>query len=122
MEGIEEMPKPVQLLAWCRKRRHKVDGLAAQYCGLVKIGAYARIVSEGGTYHPIYIWLAFRVWIPRMLMVCKVGVKVGLKQPLGVGFILQDLANLALWVWVQYKSRPRYRQTSKVSLSVCAAM
>ena len=28
--------------------------------GLVGIGAYARMGSEGGTYHPVYIWLIFR--------------------------------------------------------------
>ena len=26
-------------------------------CGLVGISAYARIASEGGTYHPVCVWL-----------------------------------------------------------------
>ena len=29
-------------------------------CGLVGIGAYTRTASEGGTYHPVCIRLAFR--------------------------------------------------------------
>ena len=64
--------------------------------GLVRIGAYARTVVEGGTYYPVCIWLAFRVWIPRTLRVGKVGVKAGLKWPLGAGLMLQDLAHAAL--------------------------
>ena len=32
--------------------------------GLVGIGAYTRTVSEEGTYHPVYIWLAFRSVVP----------------------------------------------------------
>ena len=64
--------------------------------GLVRIGAYAKMVSKLGTYHLVCIWLAFRVWIPRMLRVGKVGVKVGLKWPLGAGIMLQDLAFSAL--------------------------
>ena len=47
--------------------------------GLVGIGAYTRMALEGGTYHPVCIWLGFRVWIPRTLRVGKVGVKVDLK-------------------------------------------
>ena len=48
-------------------------------CGLVGIGAYASMVSEGGhllsSLHPACI----QVWSPRMLRVGKVGLKVGLK-------------------------------------------
>ena len=51
------------------------------FYGLVGIGAYARMVSEGGTYRPVCIWLAFGMWIPRTQWVGKVGLKVGLKQP-----------------------------------------
>ena len=71
--------------------------------GLVGIGTYARMVSEGGTYCLVCIWLAFRVWIPRTLRVGKVGVKVGFKQPSSAGLMLQDLALLSRWVWVQVK-------------------
>ena len=39
-----------------------------------------------------------------MLRVGKVGVKASVKQPCSVGFLLQDLALLALWVRVQDKS------------------
>ena len=53
-----------------------------------------------------------------MLRVGRVGVKVSLKQPLDAGLMLQDLAYLALQVWVQYKSRLRHGQISKVSLPV----
>ena len=34
-----------------------------------------------GTYHPVCIWLAFGMCIPRMLWVGKVGLKDGLKWP-----------------------------------------
>ena len=44
--------------------------------------------------------------------------KVGFKQPLSAGLMLDNLAHLVLWVWVQDKSRCSYRQTSKVSLYV----
>ena len=82
------------------------------------LGVYGRTALEGGTYHPACIWLASRVWVPRTLRVVKVGFKVSLEWPLGIGLILQDLAHLALWVRVQNKSRLRYRRISKVSLSV----
>ena len=55
---------------------------------LARLGAYARTASEGGTYCPDCIWLTFRIWIPRMLRVGKVGIKVNLKQPL---YWVQDL-------------------------------
>ena len=51
------------------------------FYGWVGIGAYTRRVSKGGTYHPVCIRLAFGMWIPRMLWVGKVGLKVGLKWP-----------------------------------------
>ena len=85
--------------------------------GLVGIGDYARMAPEGGTYCPVCIQLAFRVWIPRTLRVGKVGVKVGLKQPSGAGLMLQDLAHLALWVWVQDKSTETWT-IFQVSVSV----
>ena len=47
----------------------------------VGIGAYARRVLKGGTYHPVCVWLAFGMCIPRTLWVGKVGLKDGLKQP-----------------------------------------
>ena len=47
----------------------------------VGIGAFARRALKGGTYCPICIWLAFGIWIPRTLLVGKVGLKDGLKQP-----------------------------------------
>ena len=56
--------------------------------GLVRIGAYTKMAFTGGTYRPVYIWLAFRVWIPRMLRVGTVGVKVSFKWPLGAGLML----------------------------------
>ena len=34
---------------------------------LVGIDAYARTESKGGTYHPVGIQLAFKVWIPKIL-------------------------------------------------------
>ena len=80
-------------------------------CGLLGIGAYAGMVSKGGTYHPVCIHLACRMWISWMLKVDKVAVKVGLKQPFSAGFMLQDLVCLALWVWVQDKSGTRHRQS-----------
>ena len=49
------------------------------------------------------------MWIPRMLREGKVGVKVGLKWPLGAGLMLQDLVHLALQIHVQDKSRLRHR-------------
>ena len=63
---------------------------------LVKISIYAKMVSKGGTYHPVYIQLSFRVWIPRTLRVGKVGIKVSFTQPLGARLVLQDLAYLAM--------------------------
>ena len=84
-------------------------------CGLVGIGAYARMVSEGGTYHPVCIWLLFKSSVPGCSRVGKVGLKVGLKQ-LSMQDMLQDLAHWALWVWVQDKSRLRHKPMSKVSL------
>ena len=51
-----------------------------------------------------------------MLRIGKVSVKVGLEQSSSTGLMLQDLAHLALWVWVQDKSRPRHGQISKGSL------
>ena len=51
------------------------------FYGLVGIGAYARMVSEGGTYHPVCVRLASGMWIARTLWVGKVGLKVGFKQP-----------------------------------------
>ena len=56
--------------------------------GLVGIGIYARTASEGGTYCPVCMWLAFRVWIPRTLRVGKVGVKVSLEWPPSAGLLL----------------------------------
>ena len=50
------------------------------FYGLVGIGAYTRVVSEGGTYNPVCVQLVFGMWIPRMLRVVKVGVKVDFKQ------------------------------------------
>ena len=64
---------------------------------------------RGGTYHLVCIWLAFRMWIPRTLRVGKVGVKVGFKQPSRAELMIQDLACLDLWLWVQDKSKPRHR-------------
>ena len=61
------------------------------------------MVSKGATYHLVCVQLVFRVWIPRILRVGKVGVKVSLKQPLGARLILQDLAHLALWIRAQDK-------------------
>ena len=52
------------------------------------LGAYARIALEGGTYHPACVLLLSRMWIPRILRVGKVDVKVCLKQPLGAGLML----------------------------------
>ena len=43
---------------------------------IVGLGAYMKTASKGGTYYPVCIWLAFRMWIPKMLRVGKVGVKV----------------------------------------------
>ena len=88
---------------------------------LVGICAYARMVSKGGTYRPVCAQLILRIWIPRMLRVGKVAVKVGLKWPSSAGLMLQDLAHLALWFQVQDKSRPRYGQTSKSVCLFCAA-
>ena len=65
---------------------------------LVRLGAYARMESEGGTYCSVCIQLESRIWIPRMLRVGKLSVKVGLKQPSGSGLKLQDLAHLVPWV------------------------
>ena len=31
---------------------------------LVGMGAYARMASKGGIYHPVRIWLAFRSGVP----------------------------------------------------------
>ena len=56
--------------------------------GLVGIGAYAGMALEGGTYHPVCILLAFRVWISRTLRAGKVGVKVSFKWPSSAGFML----------------------------------
>ena len=78
---------------------------------LVVIGAYARMASEGGIYSLVCIWLAFRMSIPWMLRVGKVAVKVCLKLPFSAGLILQDLACLFLWVWVQDKSGLRHGQS-----------
>ena len=78
-------------------------------CRLVGMGVYARITSEGGTYHPVCIRHALRVWSPKTLRLGKVGVKVCLEQPSSAGLMLQNLAYLALWVWVQDKSRLRHR-------------
>ena len=91
--------------------------------GLVRMGAYARMASEGGIYCSVCIRLAFRVWIPWTLRVGKVGVKVGFKWPSSAGLMLQDLALLALWVQVQDKSRVGHGKTIKISLSVlhCSA-
>ena len=60
----------------------------------------------------------FKIWIPRMLKVGKVGVKVSLKQPFSAGLMLQDLAYLALVrFWVQDKSRPREGRSQSVCLA-----
>ena len=48
-------------------------------CGLVGMGAYAKTASEGGTYHPVCIWLTFKTGVPGCLRVGKVGSKVSLK-------------------------------------------
>ena len=48
-------------------------------CGLVGIGAYARMASEGGTYRPVCIRLQSQCGVPRCLRVSKVSLKVGLK-------------------------------------------
>ena len=86
--------------------QHKVlksQGLSCLilFYGLVKLGTYARIASEGGTYHPVCIRLASRMWIPKMLRAGKVAVKVSLKLHSSAGLMLQDLAYLVLWVWGQ---------------------
>ena len=60
----------------------------------------------------LIVQVASKIWIPRMLGIGKVVVKVGLRKPLGAGLILKDLAHLALWVWVQDKSRVEHRYTS----------
>ena len=74
-----------------------MDGQAPQYClHTGGIGAYARTVSEGGTYHPVYVQLAFRVWIPCILKVGKMGAKISLNWHFSAGLMLQDLACLAL--------------------------
>ena len=49
-------------------------------CRLVGIGAYARMVSEGGHLLSSLHLACIQVWSPRMLRVGKVGLKVGLKQ------------------------------------------
>ena len=85
---------------------------------LVGIAAYTRMASEGGTYRKVCIQLVSRMWIPGILRVGKVGVSISLKWPSSKELMLQDLGCLALWVWVQDKSRPRHGLTSKVSLSV----
>ena len=51
------------------------------------LGAYTRMVLEGGTNCPACVWFAFRVWFPRILRVGKVSVKVSLKCPLGAGLM-----------------------------------
>ena len=56
--------------------------------GQVRIGAYARMVSQGGTCHPVCVQLVFRVWIPRTLREGKVGVEFGLKWPSIAGLML----------------------------------
>ena len=48
-------------------------------CGLVGIGAYARMASEGGTYCPVCIQLTFNSGVPGHSRVGKVGLKVSLK-------------------------------------------
>ena len=60
------------------------------------LGSNARKALEGATYCPACARLVYRMWIPRMLRVGKVGVKVGLNRPLGARLMLQDLAHLAL--------------------------
>ena len=39
------------------------------------------MVLKWGTYHPVCVWLAFGMCIPRMLWVGKVGLKDSLEQP-----------------------------------------
>ena len=65
---------------------------------LIWLGAYTRTASEGGTYRPVCVQLASRMWIPRTLGIGKVSVKVGLKHPSSAGLMLQNLAILALHV------------------------
>ena len=55
---------------------------------LVWLGAYARTALEESIYCPVCIQFASRIWIPRLLRVGKVVVKVSLKWPLGAGFML----------------------------------
>ena len=54
-------------------------------CGLVGIGAFARMASEGGTYRSVCLRLMSKSGIPGHLRVGKVGLKVGLKW-----FSMQD--------------------------------
>ena len=83
-------------------------------CGLVGIGAYTGTASKGGSCHLVCVQLAFRMWLYWMLKVGKVVVKVGPKQPFSAGLMLQDVACLALWEWVQDKSGPRHGQSQCV--------
>ena len=59
------------------------------------LGAYAKMILEGGTYCPAHVQLMFRVWIPRMHRVGKVGVRVSFKWSSNAKLMLQDLAHLA---------------------------
>ena len=76
MPGTEEMPKPVKVLALVQHKALKSQWISCPilFCGLVSLGSYARMVSEGDTYHPVCIWLASRMWIHRTLRVGKVGI------------------------------------------------
>ena len=35
-----------------------------------------------------FIWVAFKIWTPKILRLGKVGVKVGISWPIGAGLIL----------------------------------
>ena len=59
------------------------------------------------------------MWIPRKLRVGKVGVKDGLKQISSTGLVLQDLAHLALWVWVEGESKKDVEELSRLVCQLC---
>ena len=46
---------------------------------LVGIGAYTRIMSKGGTYHPVFVQLTFKTGVPECLRVRNMVLKVSLK-------------------------------------------
>ena len=65
---------------------------------------------KGGHYHPICIWLAFGMWIPRTLLEGKVGLKVGLKRPSSAtgpspfGCMGLRAEQVKIKTWINYQS------------------